>query len=60
MNFVVNKIRNPLAGISAAAEILRIQVEENEANDKFFEMIFREIDSLEGTAKDLFKAFSYQ
>ncbi len=58
MGIVIHKIRNPLAGISAAAEILKIKAEKNEANDKFFMMIFKEIDRLESTAKDLFITFS--
>ncbi len=58
MGIVVHKIRNPLAGISAAAEILMTKTEKNEANDKFFMMIFKEIDRLESTAKKLFLTFS--
>jgi len=58
MGIVIHKIRNPLAGISTAAEILKVKVEKNEVNDKFFMMIFKEIDRLESTANDLFVTFS--
>ncbi|MBT6053419.1 MAG: hypothetical protein HOG49_42115 [Candidatus Scalindua sp.] len=58
IGIIVHKIRNPLAGISAAAEILMTKTEKNEANDKLFMMIFKKIDRLESTAKNLFMTFS--
>jgi nitrogen-specific signal transduction histidine kinase len=58
MGIVIHKIRNPLAGISAAVEILKMKIENNEANEKFFEMIFKEIDRLESTANNLYINFS--
>ncbi len=58
MDISIHKLRNSLAAISLAAEILRKRVEKKESNDKYFEMIFKEIDSLECTAKNLFKTVS--
>ena len=58
IGIIVHKIRTPLAGISAAAEILMTKTEKNEANDKLFMMIFKKIDRLESTAKNLFMTFS--
>ncbi len=55
---ITHKIRNPLSGISAAVEVLREKVGASEVNEKFFKMIFKEIDSLEKVAKDLFREFS--
>lgn len=55
---ITHKIRNPLAGISAAAEVLRDKVGTNNTNEKFFEMIFKEIDRLDEIVKNIFKAFS--
>ncbi|GAX60059.1 signal transduction histidine kinase [Candidatus Scalindua japonica] len=58
MAIVTHKVRNPLAGISAAAEVLKERTGNDSANEKFFEMIFKEVDRLENLVKDLFKAFS--
>jgi nitrogen-specific signal transduction histidine kinase len=58
ISVITHKIRNPLAGISAAAEVLKERVEVNDANEKFFDMIFKEIDRLEGVVKKLYKTFS--
>ncbi|MBT3354397.1 MAG: hypothetical protein HN402_05715 [Candidatus Scalindua sp.] len=58
MGIVTHKVRNPLAGISAAVEVLRDRVGEDELNEKFFQMIFKEVDRLENVVKDLFKTFS--
>ena len=58
MDISIHKLRNSLAAISLAAEILRKRVEKNESNEKYFEMIFMEIDSLVYTAKNLFKTVS--
>ncbi|MDR4498666.1 MAG: hypothetical protein MRK02_12230 [Candidatus Scalindua sp.] len=57
---ITHKIRNPLSGISAAVEVLREKVETSDTNEKFFKMIFKEIDNLERVAKDLFRAFSHR
>ncbi|MFQ5962942.1 MAG: histidine kinase dimerization/phospho-acceptor domain-containing protein [Candidatus Scalinduaceae bacterium] len=58
ISVITHKIRNPLAGISAAVEVLRDKVETNDINEKFFNMIFKEIDRLEKVVKDLFETFS--
>ncbi len=58
MGIVTHKVRNPLAGISAAVEVLRERVGKDDSNERFFEMIFKEIDRLESIVKDLFKTFS--
>ena len=58
MDISIHKLRNSLAAISLAAEILRKRVEKNESNDNYFEMIFKGIGSLECTAKNLFKTVS--
>jgi signal transduction histidine kinase len=58
MGIVTHKVRNPLAGISAAVEVLRERVGKDDSNEIFFEMIFKEIDRLESIVKDLFKTFS--
>ena len=58
MGIVTHKVRNPLAGISAAVEVLRERVGKDEGNERFFEMILKEIDRLENIVKDLFKTFS--
>ncbi len=57
MGIVIHKARSPLARISAAVEILRERVEKSDVNEKFFEMIIREIDCLKSTSKNLVKAF---
>jgi nitrogen-specific signal transduction histidine kinase len=57
---ITHKIRNPLSGISAAVEVLREKVGASDTNEKFFKMIFKEIDSLEKVAKDLFREFSHK
>jgi nitrogen-specific signal transduction histidine kinase len=57
---ITHKIRNPLSGISAAVEVLRDKVGTNDVTEKFFKMIFKEIDSLEKVAKDLFREFSHK
>ncbi|GJQ58285.1 MAG: hypothetical protein D8M57_02650 [Candidatus Scalindua sp. AMX11] len=57
---ITHKIRNPLSGISAAVEVLRDKVETSDVTEKFFKMIFKEIDSLEKVAKDLFREFSHK
>jgi nitrogen-specific signal transduction histidine kinase len=58
ISVITHKIRNPLAGISAAVEVLKERVGTNDANEKFFNMIFKEIDRLEGIVKNLYKTFS--
>jgi nitrogen-specific signal transduction histidine kinase len=58
MGIVTHKVRNPLAGISAAVEVLRDRVGKDGTNDRLFEMILKEIDRLENIVKDLFKTFS--
>lgn len=58
MGIVTHKVRNPLAGISAAVEVLREKVGKDGENERFFGMIFKEIDRLENIVKDLFKTFS--
>ncbi len=58
MGIVTHKVRNPLAGISAGVEVLRERVGQDKTNDRFFEMILKEIDRLENIVKDLFKTFS--
>ncbi len=58
MGIVTHKVRNPLAGISAAVEVLRDRAGKDDSNEKFFEMIFKEVDRLESIVKDLFKTFS--
>ncbi len=58
MGIVTHKVRNPLAGISAGVEVLRERVGKDVTNDRFFEMILKEIDRLENIVKDLFKTFS--
>ncbi len=58
MGIVTHKVRNPLAGISAAVEVLRERVGKDGTNERFFEMILKEIDRLENIVKDLFKTFS--
>ena len=58
MGIVTHKVRNPLAGISAAVEVLRERVGKDGGNERFFEMILKEIDRLENIVKDLFKTFS--
>jgi len=58
MGIVTHKVRNPLAGISAAVEVLRDRVGKDDSNEKFFEMIFKEVGRLENIVKDLFKTFS--
>ncbi len=58
MGIVTHKVRNPLAGISDAVEVLRERVGKDDSNERFFKMIFKEIDRLECIVKDLFKTFS--
>ncbi len=58
MGIVTHKVRNPLAGISAAVEVLRDRAGKDESSEKFYEMIFKEVDRLENIVKDLFKTFS--
>ncbi len=58
MGIVTHKVRNPLAGISAAVEVLRDRVGIDGPNERFFEMIFKEVDRLENLAKELYKTFS--
>jgi len=58
MGIVTHKVRNPLAGISAAVEVLRERVGKDDSNERIFKMIFKEIDRLECIVKDLFKTFS--
>jgi signal transduction histidine kinase len=58
MGIVTHKVRNPLAGISAAVEVLRERVEKDDSNERIFRMIFKEVDRLECIVKDLFKTFS--
>lgn len=58
ISVITHKVRNPLAGISAATEVLRDRSGENDANDKLFGMIFKEIDRLEAVVKNLYKTFS--
>lgn len=58
MGIVTHKVRNPLAGISAAVEVLRERVGMDDSNERIFKMIFKEVDRLECIVKDLFKTFS--
>jgi nitrogen-specific signal transduction histidine kinase len=58
MGIVTHKVRNPLAGISAAVEVLMERVGKDDSNERIFRMIFKDIDRLECIVKDLFKAFS--
>ena len=58
MGIVTHKIRNPLAGISAAVEVLKERVGKDDSNERIFKMIFKEVDRLECIVKDLFKTFS--
>lgn len=58
MGIVTHKVRNPLAGISAAVEVLRERSGKDNSNERFYEMIFKEIDRLENIVKDLFRTFS--
>ena len=58
MGIITHKVRNPLAGISAAVEVLRERVGKDDSNERFFEMIIKEIDRLENIVKELFKTFS--
>jgi signal transduction histidine kinase len=58
MGIVTHKVRNPLAGISAAVEVLRDRAGKDHSSEKFFEMIFKEVDRLESIVKDLYKTFS--
>ena len=58
MSIVTHKVRNPLAGISAAVEVLRERVGKDDSNERIFKMIFKEVDRLECIVKDLFKTFS--
>ncbi len=58
MGIVTHKVRNPLAGISAAVEVLMERVGKDDSNEKIFRMIFKEVDRLECIVKDLFKTFS--
>lgn len=58
MGIVTHKVRNPLAGISAAVEVLRDRAVKDDSSEKFYEMIFKEVDRLENIVKDLFKTFS--
>ncbi len=59
ISVITHKIRNPLAGISAAVEVLRGKAGTNDSNEKYFVMIFKEIDRLEKVVKNLYKTFSY-
>ena len=58
ISVITHKIRNPLAGISAAAEVLKEKTGKDNTNEKLFGMIFKEIDRLEVVVKDIFKTFS--
>ncbi len=58
MGIVTHKVRNPLAGISAAVEVLRDRDGKDGSSEKFYEMIFKEVDRLENIVRDLFKTFS--
>ncbi len=58
ISVITHKIRNPLAGISAAAEVLEDKTGNNNTNEKLFAMIFKEIDRLETVVKNLYKTFS--
>jgi len=58
ISVITHKIRNPLAGISAAAEVLEDKTGKNNTNEKLFQMIFKEIDRLETIVKNLYKTFS--
>ena len=58
MGIVTHKVRNPLAGISAAVEVLRERMGKEDSNERFFKMIFKEVDRLESIVKDLYKTFS--
>ena len=41
MGIVTHKVRNPLAGISAAVEVLRERVGKDDSNERIFRMIFK-------------------
>ncbi len=57
IGIVTHKVRNPLAGISAAVEVLKGRVGNDDSNEVFFKMISKEIDRLGSIVKDLFKEF---
>src|SRR3989338_8682102 len=58
MGIVTHKVRNPLAGISAAVEVLRDMAEKDDSNERLFKMIFNEIDRLESIVKEFSETFS--
>lgn len=58
ISVITHNVRNPLAGISAAAEVLKEKTEKNNTNEKLFGMIFKEIDRLDAIIKNLYKTFS--
>jgi len=58
MGIVTHKVRNPLAGISAAVEVLRDMAEKDDSNERLFKMIFKEIDRLESIVKEFSETFS--
>ena len=58
MGIVTHKVRNPLAGISAAVEVLKERVEKDDSNERIFGMIFKEIDRLNNIVKEFYETFS--
>ncbi len=58
MGIVTHKVRNPLAGISAAVEVLRERTEKDDSNERLFKMIFKEIDRLDSIVKEFYQTFS--
>jgi nitrogen-specific signal transduction histidine kinase len=58
MGIVTHKVRNPLAGISAAVEVLRERAEKDDSNERLFKMIFKEIDRLDSIVNEFFATFS--
>ena len=58
MGIVTHKVRNPLAGISAAVEVLKERVGKDDSNERIFGMIFKEIDRLDSIVREFYKTFS--
>ncbi len=50
---IVHEIKNPLAGISGAIQVISSQLEEGDPRKEIMEEILKEIDSLEALAKDI-------
>ncbi|MCP4268673.1 MAG: hypothetical protein GY777_24350 [Candidatus Brocadiaceae bacterium] len=58
MGITTHKVRNPLAGITAAFGVISERAKKNDTNERFFEMCFSEIDRLENIVRDLYRTFS--